>query len=218
MPKISKPMKLIALRIDEEEKTRLEQLAEEGDVTLSRALREGAALYLGELRTKRHKAKGGNATFLGVRRDVNGRNINKSSRPTRVELKRLASMRQSLRDQGLERIGQAWVTGTDASVVLGAVAQWLSLVGRLYVSNETDVGWHWFLRDYCPPYSEPAAAERVCQQLKSAVFTTPDLDIAALLDALDHGLGRLLSDCEQQELVRRAVLPAWSVVEKELGQ
>jgi hypothetical protein len=211
-------MKLIALRIDEEEKARLEQLAEEGDVTLSRALREGAALYLGELQTKRHKAKVGNATFLGVRRDASGRNINKSSRPTKGELERLARMQRALRDQGLERIGRAWVSGTHASVVLGAVAQWLSLVGRLYVSNETDVGWHWFLRDYCAPYAEPAAADRVCQQLKGAVVSAPDLDVAGLLDALDYGLRRLLSDCEQQELVRRAVLPAWSVVEKELGK
>jgi hypothetical protein len=34
--KVSKPMKLIALRIDEEEKARLEQLAEERNVTRSR--------------------------------------------------------------------------------------------------------------------------------------------------------------------------------------
>ena len=50
---VSKPMKLIALRLDEDEKRRLEQLARDRNVTLSHALREGARIYLGELRDRR---------------------------------------------------------------------------------------------------------------------------------------------------------------------
>lgn len=45
-------MKLIALRLDEEEKRRLQQLAAERHITLSYALREGARLYLEEWSTK----------------------------------------------------------------------------------------------------------------------------------------------------------------------
>jgi hypothetical protein len=217
MPKISRPMKLIALRIDEEEKSRLEQLAEERDVTLSRALREGAALYLSDLRMKSHRAKGGDATFLGIRRDTNGRNLNKPTRPTKGELERLGRMRGALGEDGLDRIGAAWATGTDAPVALAAVAQWLSLVGGLYVGNETEVGWQWFLRDYCPQYAEPAAAEQLCRQVKGSLISEPDVNVAALLDALDYGLQRLLDDCEHQELVRRSVLPSWSVMETELA-
>jgi len=210
-------MKLITLRIDEEEKSRLEQLAEERDVTLSRALREGAALYLSELRAKGHKTRGGDATFLGVRRDANGRNLNRASSPAKGEREGVAEMRAALGD-ALDEIGSAWVTGTSASVALAAIAQWLSLIGRLYVSNESEVGWQWFMRDYCPPYSEPGLAERTCRLIRSSLLSTPRLDIAALLDSLDHGLARFLTDCEEQELVRRAVLPAWTVMEKELRQ
>src|ERR1041385_4985574 len=96
MARVSRPMKLIALRIDEEEKARLEQLAEERDVTLSRALREGAALYLSELREKAHKARGGEATFLGVRRDKDGRRLNKASKPTGGELASIGHLREAL--------------------------------------------------------------------------------------------------------------------------
>ena len=124
-------------------------------------------------------------------------------------------MRTSLSD-ALDEIGGAWATGTDASVAIAAIAQWLSFVGRVYVDNESDVGWYWFLRDYCPPYSEPEAAERLCHRIKGSLLSASDIDVAALLDALDHGLQRLLDDCEHQELVRRSVLPAWSVMQKEL--
>ena len=218
MANISRPMKLIALRIDEEEKVRLEQLAEERDVTLSRALREGAALYLSERRMRSHKAKGGDATFAGIRRDASGRNLNEPSKPTKGELDRLTRVRTALRDRGLERIGLAWVTGTNASVVLAAVAQWLSLVGHLYVSNESEIGWTWFLRDYCPLYASPAAAQQVCRQIRGSLVSTPELDVAVLLDTLDDALIRFLDDCEHQELVRRSVLPAWTVMEKELSK
>jgi predicted transcriptional regulator len=43
---LSKPMKLICLRLDEDEKARLQELAAERNLTLSYVLREGARLYL----------------------------------------------------------------------------------------------------------------------------------------------------------------------------
>ena len=50
---LSTPMKVIALRLDPDEKARLEQLAAERHVTLSHALREGARLYLDDMSAKR---------------------------------------------------------------------------------------------------------------------------------------------------------------------
>ena len=73
-------MKLITLRIDPEEKARLDQLAEQGNITLSRALREGAALYLSDVHGKLHRARGGEATFFGVRRDRSGRGPQQAKR------------------------------------------------------------------------------------------------------------------------------------------
>jgi len=49
----SKPMKLMTLRLNVDEKRRLEKLAREQHITLSHALREGAKLYLDELRDGR---------------------------------------------------------------------------------------------------------------------------------------------------------------------
>jgi predicted transcriptional regulator len=53
---MSKPMKLVALRLDEEEKLHLQELAAQRNVTLSYALREGARLYLGEKKGHRREA------------------------------------------------------------------------------------------------------------------------------------------------------------------
>ena len=50
---VSKPMKLLTLRLDPDEKARLEQLAAARNITLSYALREGARLYLDEFSAKR---------------------------------------------------------------------------------------------------------------------------------------------------------------------
>src|SRR6266566_3484763 len=132
MARVSKPMKLVALRIDEEQKARLEQLAEERDVTLSRAFREGAVLYLNELREKAHKARGGDVTFLGIRRDNEGRTLNKPSKPTAGERKTLEALAIAIERRGLGDIRSAWDAGTPSSVVLAALGQWLSLIGRLY--------------------------------------------------------------------------------------
>lgn len=45
MPYVSKPMKLVTVWFTEEEKARLDELAREQEITLSRALREGLKLY-----------------------------------------------------------------------------------------------------------------------------------------------------------------------------
>src|SRR5438876_7871440 len=111
MARVSRPMKIITLRIDEEEKARLEQLAEAGDVTLSRALREGAALYLKDFHGRIHRAKGGDATWHGIRRDKNGRPLTKRSDPTSGELRRATSLRAALYDKGLLSIREAWEEG-----------------------------------------------------------------------------------------------------------
>jgi len=48
---VSKPMKIMTLRISEDEKERLDQLARDRNVTLSMALREGAKLYLADAKS-----------------------------------------------------------------------------------------------------------------------------------------------------------------------
>jgi hypothetical protein len=45
VPYVSKPMKLVTVWFTEEEKAFLDELAKTEDVTLSKALREGAQLY-----------------------------------------------------------------------------------------------------------------------------------------------------------------------------
>ena len=45
MPYVSKPMKLVTVWFTEEEKAFLDELAKTEEVTLSKALREGAQLY-----------------------------------------------------------------------------------------------------------------------------------------------------------------------------
>jgi hypothetical protein len=209
-------MKLIALRIDEEEKARLEQLAEAGDVTLSRALREGASLYLTGLHGRAHRMRGGRATFHGVRRDKKGRALNTRSSPTAGEREQLRSMRESLLDDALGSIQTAWDNGERPGVVLAAAGQWLSLVGEIYVSNPGEPGWDWFLHDYCEAYAEPAKSESLRTEIKAALLRGTDLNVGAVLEALDAGFRRFLDETESQEIVRRAVLPTWHVLETRL--
>src|SRR5262245_39694771 len=110
---VSRPMKIITLRIDEEEKARLDGLAERGNITLSRALREGAALYLSDLQAKVHRARGGDATFLDVRRDKAGRSVNESSTPTSKERRLLKGLRERMYDGGLQALRRSLDEGTD---------------------------------------------------------------------------------------------------------
>jgi hypothetical protein len=210
-------MKLVALRIDEEEKARLEQLAEERDVTLSRAFREGAALYLSELREKAHKARGGEATFLGVRRDRDGRGINKPSQPTAGERARIRRLREVVYDRAFQSIRAEWKEGGSAGVVLGALGQWLGLVGLLYAANEGEVGWNWFLRDYCAGYSSREASAEFRRVIRCALVDEPSIDVGAALDSVGAGFLKLLDDAETQDLVRRQLLPAWQVFERGLA-
>jgi predicted DNA-binding protein len=215
MPRVSKPMKLITLRIDEEEKARLEQLAERGNVTLSRALREGAALYLYSAQGRLHRVRGGDTTFHGVRRDKLGRARNKRSSPTKTERARLNSLSVKLYEHGLGSIRQAWNDGVEPAIVLASVGQWLSLVGYIYVSSADEIGWDWFLRDYCG-FATAESSEAARREIRAALLRPVDVDVSTLLDTLEAGFRRLMGDAEQQELVRRAVLPTWHVVEQNL--
>jgi hypothetical protein len=210
-------MKLIALRIDEEEKARLEQLAEERDVTLSRALREGAALYLSDLREKTHKARGGDATFLGVRRDKDGRRLNKPAPASKRDRQRIGQLRRALYDHAFDSIRHAWQEGASSAVVLGALGQWLSVVGLVYVANEGEVGWDWFLRDYCTGYRSGDASAALRREIRVALVQDVSVDVGAILDSLGTGFLKLLEDAEALELVRRQILPAWEVFERGLA-
>jgi hypothetical protein len=55
MPYVSKPMKLVTVWFTEEEKAFLDELAKEEDVTLSKALREGAQMFFAD---RLNEAKG----------------------------------------------------------------------------------------------------------------------------------------------------------------
>jgi hypothetical protein len=47
--KISKPMQVVALRFNDEDRERLQRIADQYDVTLSWVIREGAKLYADDL-------------------------------------------------------------------------------------------------------------------------------------------------------------------------
>lgn len=181
----------------------------------SSPFREGAVLYLNELREKAHKARGGDVTFLGIRRDEAGRTLEKPSKPTAGERERLRRMAEGLQDRGLGEIRAAWEAGTSSRVVLAALGQWLSLVGQLYVSNAGEVGWDWFLRDYCPGYETPGASAELRRMIRASLVTESPVDLRVILDSLSAGCMRLLHDTETQNAVRRTVLPAWVVLDRE---
>lgn len=210
-------MKIITLRIDEEEKARLEQLAEAGDVTLSRALREGAALYLREAQDKAYRSRGGEATFHGLRRAKDGRVLSKRSKPTPIEARRAASMRKGLYERGLLAIREAWEHGERPTVVLAALGQWLSLVGEVYVSHGGDVGADWFVHDYCNGYGNPEATKALRHEIQGALVRGTTVNVGSVLSAVEAGFVRFVDDAEHQEPVRRAVLPTWAVLEKRLS-
>jgi hypothetical protein len=208
-------MKLITLRIDEEEKARLDQLAARGNITLSRALREGAALYLRDLQGKAHRARGGGTTFHGVRRDSSGRALGQRSAPTAIERERLGTLRTRLYEHGLKTIRESWNRDGNATIVIAALGQWLSLVGHVYVSNGDEVGWDWFLRDYCG-YPTAESSEAVRRVIRTALIGSVEVDVPSLLDSLDAGFRRFMEEAEVLEPVRRAVLPTWHVLEQQL--
>ena len=209
-------MKLITLRIDEEEKARLEQLAEAGDITLSRALREGAALYLKDFQGRLHRARGGDATWHGVRRDSLGRPLSKPTEPTPVAKRRSARLQDALYARGFVSICEAWESGAKPAIVLSSLAQWLDIVGAVYVGQPNEIGWSWFLRDYCPGYEEVEAREALHRELEGALFRGTTVNVTSVLEALQYGFQRFMHDAEYQEDVRRAVLPTWDALEQRL--
>lgn len=210
-------MKIITLRIDPEEKARLEHLAEAGDITLSRALREGASVYLSDLQSKIGRARGQNVTWHGIKRDAAGKVVTATSKPTARQAAQVASLRAKVYEDGLRSIRRAWDIHGDARLTLAATAQWLSIVGQLYVSESGEIGWSWFLRDHGGPFSDADASTVLRRELRAAVLRQPMVSVSAVLDALDAGFLAFLHDVESQNLVRRAVLPAWQVLEQELA-
>ena len=63
MPYISKPMKMVTVWFTEEEKAFLDELARSENVTLSKALREGAQLYFKDAKgwIEERRGEGGTA-------------------------------------------------------------------------------------------------------------------------------------------------------------
>lgn len=114
-------------------------------------------------------------------------------------------------------IRRMWADGTEARVALAALAQWLSVVGQIYVSDSGEIGWSWFLRDYGGPFASSEASAVLRRELRASILRESTVNVAAVLDALDEGFQRLLIDVESQNLVRREVLPAWEVLERELA-
>lgn len=218
MSRVSRPMKIITLRIDEEEKARLEQLAEAGDITLSRALREGAALYLREIQEKVHRARGGEATFHGLRRGSDGRVLSKRSEPTAGEARRATSLRRALYERAFLGVREAWEAGEKPAVVLAAIGGWLSLVGEVYVAHPGETGWDLFLRDYCEGYADPSGSESLRTEIRAALVRGTNVNVGVVLASLEAGFMRLLDDAEHQALVRWAVLPTWAVLERRLAE
>ena len=208
-------MKIITLRIDGEEKARLDQLAEAGDVTLSRAFREGAKLYLRGAQRRVHKARGGTATWHGVLRDTQGRPKSERTEAAPLAARRAGQMRSGL-ERGLLAVREAWESGTKPAVILASLGQWLDLVGEAYVGQANEIGWSWFLADYCAGYEEPKARESLQRELEGSLAFGTTLNVPAVLSALEAGLTRLMDDAEHQELVRRAVLPTWEIIERRL--
>lgn len=58
MPYVSKPMKLVTVWFTEEEKAFLDELAKKENVTLSKALREGAQMYFADAKEWIEERKG----------------------------------------------------------------------------------------------------------------------------------------------------------------
>ena len=140
-------MKLIALRMDEEEKARLEHLASERDVSLSMALREGARLYLGDVKVNLHRRKGEPVTWHGVRRRKDGTSIDEPKPATSRQAAQIRALEKALLERGLGSIRRSWDGGASPAVIVAAIAQWLRVVGRIYAEEPTR--WDLMLVDYC---------------------------------------------------------------------
>lgn len=134
-----------------------------------------------------HKARGGGTTFHGLRRDEQGRPLNKRSRPTPGELEAISRMREQLGGFGLGAVRGAWADRTGRGVVLAALTEWLSIIGEIYAGNPTEVGIDWFLHDYCSGYSEPSQSAELRRQLQSALMRPVDVNMKFVLDSVEEG-------------------------------
>lgn len=217
MANVSRPMKLITLRIDEEEKARLEQLAEENSVTLSRVLREGARLWFGDAREKVHRARGMPATQLGLRRRKDGSALEDKVAPTPAEADRIARLRKALYERGVASLREAATTDAPPAVLLAGAAEWLRLVSRIYAGHESAKVWDWFVGDYCRPFAETERFEQLRRDLTVGLVSGVTLNPRVVIEALDEAFLWLLDDLEGHDVVRRGVLPRWQLLEEELS-
>lgn len=210
-------MKLITLRIDEEEKARLDQLAEEHEVTLSRVLREGARLWFGDVKEKVHRAKGMPATQLGLRRRKDGRAIDAPTAPTPGQAERIARLRKALYDRGIASLREAAATDVPPAVLLASAAEWLRLVSRIYAGHESSRVWDWFVGDYCRPFAEPEKFDQLRRDLTVGLLAGVSLNPRVVIEVFDEAFLWLLEDLEGHEVVRLGVLPRWQVLEEVLA-
>ena len=206
-------MKLVALRMNEEEKARLEQLASERHVTLSTALREGAKLYLEDARGGVHRSKGEPITWLGVRRRKDGRAVDAPHPPTAREATLIRAVHAGLGERGLRSIRESWDAGTSPSVIAAAISQWLQVVGTLYCRQASR--WDVFLIDYAEEYGDFEAVGRLRRELVHALTDGVVLNPTTVLDSLSKALDWLIRDLNDHEAVRRNVLTSWSVFQQE---
>jgi hypothetical protein len=135
---------------------------------------------------------------------------------TSKEFKQLGKLRSHMYDGGLQSLRRSLDVGADAGVVLAGLGHWLDIVGKLYAAERSEIGWSWFVKDYCPGYSEDGAGGELRRLVRNSLVGDTEGNLAAILDAIDAGFRRLLDDVEKLELVRRAVLPAWQVLEGEI--
>ena len=101
--------------------------------------------------------------------------------------------------------------------MLSAIGSWLELVGRVYADQPNEIGWSWFLQDYCTEFVEREARDELRTEIEAGLIRGTTLNIGAVLSSLESGFLRFMDDAEHQDFVRRAVLPAWEVFEKRLA-
>jgi len=63
----------------------------------------------------------------------------------------------ALYERGLLSIQEASEAGLKPALVLSAVGRWLELVVQVYADQPNEIGWSWFLNDYCPDYADAEA-------------------------------------------------------------
>lgn len=208
---ISKPMKLIALRMDEDEKARLEHLASERDISLSMALREGARLYLGDVKVNLHRLKGEPVTWHGVRRRKDGTSVDEPKPATSRQAAQIRALEKALVERGLGSIRRSWDGGASPAVIVAAIGQWLRVAGLLYTLEPTR--WDLMLVDYAEDFDAEAVPD-LRRELETALTDGVVLNPGELLDMLEAAAKRLVQDLYDHEDVRRSVLISWGVFRK----